>query len=450
MILYNSYMKRFFLLLILLNLSSAYAFEIVYPKSQNVSINSDKTFFIGNENNSLKINNQPVKLHFSGGFKHAVKLNYGNNKFLITNGVKTVEYNIFRPKPKKNPQITYNFFDEPIYLKVVSENSPLRSVPVDAGLNRLSHLQNDMLLKAVGEYGNFYKIQLARDDFAWIMKSYVKETDELPNLQKVNEILYETSDNSEKYTFYIGGMAPYVLYEADDGYDLTIYGLDENIYPFGKFEYHMRRDTKGFGYSVYYDENKNLIVEFNKPSKNFAKIVFTVDPGHGGSEFGAIGCLGDKEKDINLKISLKLKEKLEALGAKVFMTRADDSSISLADRVEIANKNNTNIFISLHNNALPDSQADKDVSGTDVYYFYYQAKPLAKAVSDGIALKTGLKNNGIKGQSFAVIRNSKAVSILIEAAYMITPEDNYKLQKDDFQDLIVDGIITGLENYLNE
>ena len=63
------------------------ALEIVYPKSDNVTINSESTFFIGNENpeKELFINSQKVNVHSSGGFLHPVKLNVGENVFNIGN-----------------------------------------------------------------------------------------------------------------------------------------------------------------------------------------------------------------------------------------------------------------------------------------------------------------------------------------------------------------------------
>ena len=58
--------------------------------------------------------------------------------------------------------------------------------------------------------------------------------------------------------------------------------------------------------------------------------------------------MGDKEKDVNLSISQKLKEKLENAGAKVVMTRMDDTAVSLTKRVEISQNNKADVFISIH------------------------------------------------------------------------------------------------------
>lgn len=439
-------MKKFILILMLL-CNSVQAYEIVYPKKQNVTINSDKTFFIGN--GDLTINGQNIETHQSGGFKYVVNLNIGLNKFTLQNGKQKDVYTIYRPMTNVNNKISQiENFEKPFVVIILSDNTPLRSTPVDSGLNRLQHLSHGIELLAVAQYDNFYKVMLARDDFAWISKSNVKKLnkDNIEKAQLIN-VDYEITDDKEIFTFKLNKKLPYVLSDEKQGYNLVIYGLQEEFYPFGKFEFPIAHNGKNFGYKSYYNHNE-LIVEINKYFSGLKGLNITIDAGHGGNELGAIGCLGDKEKDINLQIAKKLKEKLTNAGAIVYMTRETDKNLGLNERVNITNKNNSQIFISIHNNAVADVHADKKTTGTEVYYFYQQSKELAKSILTGITNKTGLKNNGVKGGSFAVIRNTNAVSILVEAGYMIEPEDNAKLRDEDFQNAIADGILEGLENYL--
>jgi len=443
-------MKKFFGVALILLISQAQAFEIVYPKKNVITINADKTFFIGNEKSGhLKINGDEVKLHSSGGFKHTVELNEGENTFVIDNGKQRQIYKITRPVKKDTAELEMIEYELPVTVITNDDNVPLRSSPVDAGLNRLSHLEKDTELPAIGEYGEFYKIWLARDDFGWISKSNVKKNNEdfIPSI--LLNTGYTSSETEEIYTFKTDGKKiPYVLSENNRGFDLTLYGLNDNIYPFGKFEFNIAHSGKNFGYSSYFDEKNELTVKINKYTPALEGLKITVDAGHGGAEYGAIGCLGDKEKDVNLKIAKKLKQKLEAKGAQVFMTRQTDKNVGLNERVQFSNKNDSNIFISIHNNAVSDSLADREITGCEVYYFYPQAKELAREIAKSLANETGLKSNGAKGGSFAVIRNSNAVSVLVECAYMINPNDNSKLQEDEFLDKIADGILKGLENYL--
>jgi len=91
-----------------------------------------------------------------------------------------------------------------------------------------------------------------------------------------------------------------------------------------------------------------------------------IDPGHGGRDPGAIGVLGTQEKDIVLDIAKRLKEKLQASGRyHVVLTRETDTTMSLSERVKFANSGRTDLFISLHVNALP----QKRFNVTETYYY---------------------------------------------------------------------------------
>lgn len=429
--------------------------QIVYPKSNNVVINSPRTFFIGNEDPSktLKINGSEVKLHESGGFKYPVPLIKGENIFIIDNGEEIQTYRIInKSNEKPTPELTQKLYDTPFIGITKTDNTPIRSIPYDGGLNRLQHYTKDIPLKIIGEYGDFYKIQLARDDYVWALKKHIIKT-ELTE-QPTSEILsrdYSEDANKRIFKFKLNKKLPYILSETN-GLDLVVYGVEK--YPFNKFEFHINKKGTLFGYNSYYTEDNTLVVEVKKtPAINKEKplqgIKIAIDPGHGGAEYGTIGCLGGKEKDNNLAISLKIQKKLQDAGADVFMIRSDDRYVGLYERVELTNKNNCDLFISIHNNALPDKLADRDCSGTEVYYFYPQSKALAKSILRAITTEAGTRDNGAIGGSFAVIRNTQCPAILIEVAYKISPEDNWRLINNEFQDKVAEAILHGLEKYLN-
>ena len=386
---------------------SAISAQIVYPKSENVIINSPRTFFIGNEDPSktLKINGSEVKLHESGGFKYPVPLIKGENIFIIDNGEEIQTYRIInKSNEKPTPELTQKLYDTPFIGLTKTDNTPIRSIPYDGGLNRLQHYTKDIPLKIIGEYGDFYKIQLARDDYVWVLKKHIMKA-ELTE-QPTSEILsrdYSEDANKRIFKFKLNKRLPYILSETN-GLDLVVYGVEK--YPFNKFEFHINNKGTLFGYN-------------------------------------------GKEKDNNLAISLKIQKKLQDAGADVFMIRSDDRYVGLYERVELTNKNNCDLFISIHNNALPDKLADRDCSGTEVYYFYPQSKALAKSILRAITTEAGTRDNGAIGGSFAVIRNTQCPAILIEVAYKISPEDNWRLINNEFQNKVAEAILHGLENYLN-
>lgn len=442
------------LLLLMCTCNISWGVQIVYPKTPNVTINSDKTFFVGNESPSktLKINNEIVKLHSSGGFKHVVKLNPGQNVFIIDNGESRQVYKITRPKISgnvNNNSFKYIKYENPFVIEITKDNTPLRSTPVDKGFNRLQHLNSGIKFEAIAEERGFYKVKLGRDGYGYICKEYAKKTDKL-NLESAHFVsaVYKHDKNNKYLEISLDKQVPYSVTDSEFGLDIVLYNTDT---PYEIYEGHI--DGKSFGYTSYYRDNETLVVLMKEhpkidKSKPFKKIRITIDPGHGGNELGAIGCLGTKEKDVNLEIALNLKNKLEKLGAIVNMTRDDDSYVGLKERVDKSNYFDSDIFLSIHNNSLPDSLADKDASGTYTYYFYPQSRELAKVLLNSISQKTGFRENRTIGQSFAVIRNTQSLAVLLEIGYLINPEDNFKLINKDFQNKITDGIIDGLEKYL--
>ena len=464
--------KLAILLLTLVLGLSANSAEIIYPKSDNVTINSPVTFFVGNENpdNELFINSEKVNIHPSGGFFQPVDLNIGENIFKITNGTDTKTYKITRKVIQNHPVVntTQISYEQPNTYITKENNVPLRATPYDGGINRLQHLEKNIPLSIIGEFGSFYKVQLARDDYAWISKSHVIKTKENITPAEIASYTYDETPEKRIYTLKLNKKAPYILSETRsflqkdnftklepivNGLDLVVYNV--NGFPEDKFEFHINRTGKAFGYKTYYKNESELVIEVkNFPQINNPKplegLKITIDPGHGGNESGAIGCLGDKEKDVNLSISQKLKEKLENAGAKVAMTRIDDTAISLTKRVEISQNNKADVFISIHNNALPDSAAKSNRNGSSVYYFYPQSKELANRILDALTGELCMNNDKVRQESFAVIRNTESPAVLIELGYMINPEDNAKLIDCDFQEKAADAILHGLENYFNE
>ena len=88
-----------------------------------------------------------------------------------------------------------------------------------------------------------------------------------------------------------------------------------------------------------------------------------IDPGHGGSDPGAISCLGYYEKDLNLQVAKKLSDALETAGWKVVMTRKIDMDVSLSERVALSNVENPYIFISIH----ADSWTTPEPTGCSIF-----------------------------------------------------------------------------------
>jgi N-acetylmuramoyl-L-alanine amidase CwlD len=177
-----------------------------------------------------------------------------------------------------------------------------------------------------------------------------------------------------------------------------------------------------------------------------SKILICIDPGHGGKDCGTTGPTGLKEKDVNLDISLRLKNKLVDAGFKVILTRESDINHSIDEITDFVNSNNADLFISVHNNSHPSA----DMNGTQTFYFNQSpgGNLLATYINAGTIEQIGTVDRGVKSSNFKVLKNSKMVSALIEGVFMCNPNEEAELKDDNFRDKIAEGIYNGIIEYL--
>lgn len=447
-------MKKLFLLLLLLSLGNGcFAFDIVYPKRKDVTVNAKSTFFIGSTSEPIKINGQDVPTNQAGAFAYVVNLNDGQNTFTVESQYDRQIYVITKPVIKSGCSTPAQFiqYQEMKKVSVTTDGAPLRSTPIDAGINRMAHLQRDIILQTDGEKSGFYRVVLGKDKYGWISKSNVKMCDD--NTFEHAEVKgYDYEDSKEYFTFIFHLTRP-VPFEIIEGDPLLIKFF--NI----KDDYEMDFPTKEAlggrnlaGYSGRYEGN-DFILKIRKPpviKRKLHGLTVTVDAGHGGYEVGSTSCLKDLEKDINLAIAKELELELKKRGAKVVMTRDDDTYVGLKDRVEKANEHDSTVFLSIHGNALPDGLDPNKSSGTSIYYYYEQAKPLAQELINTMTAELGINNDKVRQGSLAVVRNTNALSLLIEVAYMINPDDSVMLSDKEFQKNCAKAIADGLEKYFFE
>lgn len=190
--------------------------------------------------------------------------------------------------------------------------------------------------------------------------------------------------------------------------------------------------------------------------------VIIIDPGHGGEDGGAVGVTGIKEKDLNLKIALKLKEKLLNSGINVVMTR--DTDVMLCDknqqkkrkrtdfdnRIKIAQNYNNAIFISIHMNYFD----DKSQSGAQI--FYSKNNPYSKEIATVLQeeLKNSLNPNNKRqikpsGKEIYILSNLKIPACLIECGFISNPTEEQLLNSDKYQEKIAETIKNGLLKYFS-
>ena len=183
--------------------------------------------------------------------------------------------------------------------------------------------------------------------------------------------------------------------------------------------------------------------------------IIVLDPGHGGSDPGAIGPTGLQEKQVTLPIAEYLKSILEAKGAKAILTRTTDVDVygphasgvdELQARVNVANGNQADAFISIHINSF----SNPNVGGIATYYFdgSDQSKKLASSVQEQIAEHSGFNGDrGIQPGNLYVLRHSLMPSILVELGFISNPKEEGHLKESATQKDFANELAKGLEIY---
>lgn len=209
-----------------------------------------------------------------------------------------------------------------------------------------------------------------------------------------------------------------------------------------------------------------------------------IDPGHGGREVGAVGPNGLLEKDVTLTIARKLAAALSSkVGARVVLTREDDSVVSLDQRTALANQYKADLFLSVHLNAA----VVKDAKGSETYFLSLEASDelarkaaeaenvsaapnptadlnlilwdlaqqayieessrFAQSIQEEMNAATAVANRGVKQAPFKVLVGATMPAALVEVGFISNPEEEEKLQTEAFQTLMVEALTRAVQRY---
>lgn len=184
--------------------------------------------------------------------------------------------------------------------------------------------------------------------------------------------------------------------------------------------------------------------------------VVCIDPGHGGSDPGAMNrYLGLSEKNINLDIASRLAKLLSDNGCNVIMTRNTDIDVSyagssaseeLGERAKIANDMKADIFISIHCNAASNTASN----GTSSHWYKNCDLELAKIMQQALVSRLGRENRGVIQDRFYVIRVAKMPSVLVESAFLSNGTEGKLLSDPNFRQNIAEGIFNGINSYFSQ
>lgn len=190
-----------------------------------------------------------------------------------------------------------------------------------------------------------------------------------------------------------------------------------------------------------------------------ANKIIIVDPGHGGFDPGKPGITGLDEKDLNLKISLLLRNYLENAGAIVIMTRTTDDDVDGMDGVKHKSKDMVqrkklseggDILVSIHQNSFTQSS----VHGAQTFYNdkSEEGKALAKSIQTSVKEVADLDNRreAKSNTNYYVLKATNLPAVIIECGFLTNPEEEKKLNSASYQNQMALGIYLGILRYFEQ
>lgn len=190
-------------------------------------------------------------------------------------------------------------------------------------------------------------------------------------------------------------------------------------------------------------------------SPNLVGKRITIDPGHGGVDPGAMGPTGLLEKDVVLDISLRLYELLEQAGADVVLTRdSDDRAFpgtyrgDLEQRAKFAIEYDTDMFISVHNNASEYTSA----RGVETLFNQRtvnasQSKEFALILQQHLAGDLNSRDRGVVNRDIQVLKPNNYVAVLTEILFITSPVDEKMMKTPDFAERAAQSIFNAIKDY---
>jgi N-acetylmuramoyl-L-alanine amidase len=190
-------------------------------------------------------------------------------------------------------------------------------------------------------------------------------------------------------------------------------------------------------------------------------LTVVLDAGHGGTDPGKIGVNGEKEKELNLEITMLLKEKLEKQGIQVVLTRDSDGGLydeqsnnkkvqDLQRRCELIHKTSPRCAVSIHQN----SYTTPEVKGAQVFYYTNSAE--GKKLAEGLqtALVEGVdpeNHREAKGNtSYYLLKKTDVPLAIVECGFLSNPEEAGLLATKEYQEKVAEAVCAGILKYLEK
>lgn len=352
---------------------------------------------------------------------------------------------------------------------------PLPFIKYGLGEDRLGgaktgYLDSNIVMKVVDSVKDDYKVQLSAYHYSWLPKTAFKQD------SSVHLHSYYFTDSWKVYgdskfdyvTVSLDERLPYRSMQEIDPSKIIVdvFGATSNTNWITqvstakeiKNAYYEQIEDDVFriiielkhqqhwGYLIYYDSAKLVIrVKRQPPILKPQNLLVAIDAGHGGSNTGATGITsGVIEKEYTLKIAKQLEKYLKAQKIKTFMTRVQDTDLSMPDRILMLRQKDPDILISIHLNS-----AESDtVRGVSTYYRYIGFRPLSQAILKRMQ-ELKLKEWGNVGAfNFSLSGPTEYPNCLVEVAFLSNREDEKKILNPKFHVQVAQKIYLGISDWL--
>ena len=451
---------------------------IAMPNSNNYSTTASKISILGacDYRYPLTMNGEPIETTEHGFFTVYVNLSVGENVFLFENG--DHEYRLVVKRKKKSSGSSSGGGTAAKYKSVSNKIGELilpYTMPYSApGTVEVGYwpLTQNTTFRIVGEWGNYYKLP----DGTYVPKSAVKVYSYTMPANKVikAKVTYQKATHTVETTFSMkmdalydvqidGDTVKFVLYDTTAGGKVSV---PENPLVSSVSR---KTDEKGRAIYTYQLKDADQLCGFDVVTKNgtmtfvlkYAPIlknkeslkgaVILLDAGHGDTDpgtVGAMGVAGPKEKDINLDITLRTKEALEELGAKVVMVRSDDTFYTLNERVELIRETKPDLSISIHGNAMGITSDYSKSSGFLTFYSYNGLQDAAGIINASVSETMGYSKRTIRRANLSLTRLTACPAVLLETAFLTHPEDYEYLLSSSNREKLANAIADAAKEYI--
>ncbi len=450
---------------------------IATPNKNNYSTTASKISILGacDYRYPLTMNGKKIETTAHGFFTTYVTLSVGENEFFFENGDHEYRLVITRKKSTGGSSgggttSKYKEVSNKVGELTLPYTMPM-SAPGTAKIDYLPLTQNTTF-RIVGEWGSYYKLP----DGTYVPKSDVKVYSmKMPkNTVNSEKVKYDTKKHTLVSTF---SMKMDALYDVQVNgntvkfvlYDTTAEGIvfiPEN--PLVK-SISAKTDAKGRAIYTYQLKDGDKLCGFDVTTEN-GKMVFTLkyapvlkykgtldgavvllDAGHGDTDNGTVGAMGGEgptEKMVNLDITLRTKEALEALGAKVVLVREDDTFYTLNERVEQIRDLQPDLSISIHGNAMGITSDYSKSSGFLTFYSYNNLQDAAGIINSSVIDTMDYANRTTRKANLSLTRLTACPAVLLETAFLTHPDDYEYLLKSSNREKLSKAIAQGAKEYL--